>query len=125
MKGFLRPSRTDGNPTTRSPGADRDYKKIDPYFESLHRSPLSSQLHTPAAILAIIQPIDAVATLVYNEVDKPLAVEHEARPVLKDLRKGVESLKSGIMALMVLLSAMRVDPGFTFVQVLYVMWLRF
>ena len=32
MKGFLRPSRPNGKPPARSPGADRDYKKIDPYF---------------------------------------------------------------------------------------------
>jgi hypothetical protein len=35
MKGFLRPSRpNNGKPVARSPGVDRDYKKIDPYFET-------------------------------------------------------------------------------------------
>ena len=78
----------------------------------------------PATILAIIQPINAAATLVCNEIDKALELEHERRPALKDLRKGIENLVSGIMTFKVLLGAIRTDAGFTFVQVLYVMWLR-
>ena len=34
MKGFLRPSRPNGKPVIRSPGADQGYKKIDPFFET-------------------------------------------------------------------------------------------
>ena len=75
----------------------------------------------PPAILATIRPIDAAATLVCNEIDKVPELEHEARPALKDLRKGVENLKSGILAFKVLLSTIRTDAGFTSVQVLYVM----
>ena len=76
----------------------------------------------PAAILAIVRPIDTASTLVCNEIDKALELEHEARPALKDLRKGVENLKPSLMTFKVLLNAIRVDAGFTFVQVLYVMW---
>ena len=75
----------------------------------------------PAAILAIIQLIDAAAILVCNEIDNVLESEHEARPALKDLHKGVENIKSSIMAFKVLLGTIRTDTGFTSVQVLYVM----
>ena len=75
----------------------------------------------PAAIRGIIRLIDAAATLVCNEIDKALELEHEARPALKDLRKEIENLKAGIMAFEVLMNTIRVDAAFTFVQVLYVM----
>src|SRR5258706_2048288 len=45
MKGFLRPSRPNGKPATRSPGADRDYKKIDPYLGTPPPSQLSPSPH--------------------------------------------------------------------------------
>ncbi len=76
----------------------------------------------PAAILAIIRPIDAAAALICNEIDKVLELKPEEQPALEGLRKGVEKLKSGLVAFNVLLSATRVDPGFT--VVLYVRWLR-
>ena len=75
----------------------------------------------PAAILAIIQPIDAAAILVCNEIDNVLEPEHEARPALEDLRKAVENIKSSIMPFKVLLGTIRTDTGFTSVQALYVM----
>lgn len=45
MKGFLRPNRPNGKPNTRSPGADRDYKKIDPYLGAPPPSQLSPSPH--------------------------------------------------------------------------------
>jgi hypothetical protein len=56
-----------------------------------------------AAILAILQSVDATATLVCNEIDKALEPEHEERQGLKDLRKGVENLKSDILVYEVLM----------------------
>ena len=86
-----------------------------------YRPSRAPRMVDPAAIRGIIRLIDAAATLVCNEIDKALELEHEARPALKDLRKEIENLKAGIMAFEVLMNAIRVDAAFTFVQVLYVM----
>ena len=77
-----------------------------------------------AAILAIIRPIDAAAALVCNGIDNALEFEYEyeERPALKDLRKGVENLKSSVVAFDVLLSAVRVGAELT--MIMYVTWLR-
>ena len=58
-----------------------------------------------AAILTIIRHIDAAATLVCSDIDKALELEREELPALKDLRKGVENLKSGVVVFKILLSA--------------------
>lgn len=72
---------------------------------------LAPAIMGPAAILAILQSVDAAATLVCNEIDKALELEleHEARRVLKELRKGVESLGLNTMVYKILLSAMEKD----------------
>ena len=82
---------------------------------------LAPPIVDPAAVLAIIQPIDAAATLVCNEIDEALELEHEARTILKDLRKETENIKSGLMTVEFFLIAIKVDAGFTSVQALYVM----
>ena len=58
-----------------------------------------------------------------NVIDKALEPEHEERQPLKDLRKGVENLKSDIIAYEVLLSSMEKDTGSSLVQ-RYVIGLR-
>ena len=65
------------------------------------------------AILAILRSVDTAATLVCNEIDNALEPEHEERQALKDLRKGLENLKSDIMVYEVLLSPKEMDtpPG--------------
>jgi len=60
------------------------------------------------AIFAILQSVDAIATLVCNEIDNAIepeheVAEHEVRQALKDLRKGVENLRSDIIVYNVLL----------------------
>jgi ApbE superfamily uncharacterized protein (UPF0280 family) len=56
-----------------------------------------------AAILAVLQSVDAAATLVCNLIDKILEPEHEVRQALKDLRKEVENLKSDVLVYEVLM----------------------
>jgi hypothetical protein len=76
-------------------------------------SPLSAPtIADPTAILAILRSADAVATLVCNEIGNALDPEHEdsVQQALKDLRKGVENLKSDIMIYKALLSPMEKDP---------------
>ena len=75
-------------------------------------SPLLAPAITyPAEILAILRSVDAAATLVCNEIDKALELEleHEARRVLTELRKGVESLGLNTIVYKILLSAMEKD----------------
>ena len=68
--------------------------------------------HT-ADILAILRSVDEAATLVCNVIDTalPTTTERLERQVgaLKGLHKGVENLKSDIMAYNVLLSATQKD----------------
>jgi len=61
-----------------------------------------------ANIFAILRFVDTAATLVCNEIDNALGPEHEVpehevRQALKDLRKGVENLRSDIIVYNVLL----------------------
>lgn len=77
-----------------------------------------------AALLAIIRRIDAAAALVCNDIDKALELEHEERPALKDLRKGVENLKSSVVAFNVLLSASDIGEAAHFNFIMYVIWLH-
>jgi len=62
---------------------------------------------------------------VCNEINKTLGLEpeHEERHALKDLRKGVENLKSDIIVYEVLLGSTEKDTGFSLVQQ-YVIGLR-
>ena len=62
-------------------------------------------------VLAILDFVDAAAIAVCGVIDKALELEleHEARQALKELRKGVESLKSDTMVYKVLLNAMEDD----------------
>ena len=65
--------------------------------------------------------------LVCSIFDKAIELEHEERHALKDLRKGVYSLKSDTLTYKVLLNAMKNDtdrsPYTRFIQ-RYVMGLR-
>jgi hypothetical protein len=63
----------------------------------------------PATILAILQFVGTAAKGVCEAVDKAMELEHEERQALKELRKGVESLKSDTMVYRVLLNAMESD----------------
>jgi len=84
----------------------------------------------PGTILAILQFVGAAAMLVCEAIDKVIELEHEERQALKDLRKGVENLKSDTMVYKILLNAMETDtdlngrsPYTRFIQ-RYVMRLR-
>ena len=67
----------------------------------------------PATILAILPFVGTAATLVCYDIDRAfeLELEHEARRALRELRKGVESLKSDTMTYKVLLSSMENDTN--------------
>ena len=87
--------------------------------------PPYSHLPAPATVdpddtLAILRTVDAAATLACNEVDNTIEPEHVDQQTLKDLRKGVENLKSDIMLYKVLLEK---DPNLNFIQE-YVMGLH-
>ena len=89
-----------------------------------HGSPLLAPTITDLrAILAILRSVDTAATLVCNEIDNALEPEHEERRALKDLRKGLDNLKSDIMLYEVLLSPMAMDTPLSLRQQ-YVMGLR-
>src|SRR5258706_9523492 len=84
----------------------------------------------PATILAILQFVGVAAMAVCEAIDKAIELEHEERYALKELRKGVESLKSDTLVYKVLLNAMENDtdlngrsPYTRFIQ-RYVMGLR-
>ena len=63
----------------------------------------------PASILGILQFVGAAAMAVCSAIDKAVALEQEERQALKDLRKGVEDLRSDTMVYKVLLNAMEDD----------------
>ena len=65
----------------------------------------------PTTILSILHSVGTVATAVCNEIDKAPDLDHEVRWALKDLRKGIESLKDDIRVYKVLLSAMENDTN--------------
>jgi hypothetical protein len=66
----------------------------------------SPAMADPATILGILQFVGAAAMAVCSAIDKALELEHEERQALKELRKGVESLRSDTMVYKVLLNAM-------------------
>jgi len=82
--------------------------------------PIQSSLPTIADLATILRSVDTAATLV-NVIDKALEPEHEERQALKDLRKGVENLKSDIVAYEVLLSSTEKDTGSSLVVQRFVM----
>jgi hypothetical protein len=63
----------------------------------------------PGTILAIVQIVGAAAAAVCDAIDKALELEHDERHALKDLRRGVESLRSDTTVYKVLLNAMQND----------------
>ena len=73
-------------------------------------SPLSSTSHPgPEMILSILQLVGTASMAVCEAVDRSIELEHEGRHALKDLRKGVDSLKSDTLVYKVLLNAMEND----------------
>jgi len=84
----------------------------------------------PSTILAILQFVGTAAVAVCQAVDKASELENEEKQALKELREGVESLKSDTLVYKVLLNAMESDtdldkrsPYARFIQ-RYVMGLR-
>ena len=81
----------------------------------------------PSAILGALQFVCVAAKAVCEAVDEAIEFEQEEQHVLKDLRKGVDSLKSDTLAYKVLLNSMENDTGHPpytrFIQ-RYVMGLR-
>ena len=71
----------------------------------------SSQPPDPATILAILQFVGAATMLVCEAIDKAIELDHEERQALKDLRKGVENLKSDTMVYKILVNAIETDTG--------------
>ena len=65
----------------------------------------------PSTILAILQFVGAAAMAVCTAIDKAIELEHEERHALKDLRNGVESLKSDTLVYKVLLNVMEDDAA--------------
>jgi len=63
----------------------------------------------PSTILAILHFVGTAAMAVCQAVDKAIELEHEEKQALKELRKGVESLKSDTLVYKVLLNAMESD----------------
>ena len=60
----------------------------------------------PAAILGILQFVGATAMAVCSAIDKAIELEHKERLALKELREGVEGLRSDTTVYKVLLNAM-------------------
>ena len=60
----------------------------------------------PSTILSNLQFVGTAALAVCKAIDKAIELEHEERHALKELRKGVDSLKFDIVVYKVLLSAM-------------------
>ena len=77
-------------------------------LEPLH-PPLA--MTDPATILGILQFVGAAAMAVRSAIDKAIELEHEERQALKELRKGVESLRSDTMVYKVLLDTMEDDTS--------------
>ena len=65
----------------------------------------------PSAILGTLQFVGVAAKAVCEAVDVAIEFEQEEQHILKDLRKGVDSLKSDILVYKVLLNAMESDTG--------------
>jgi len=65
----------------------------------------------PSTILAILQFVGTAAVGVCQAVDKAIELEQDEKQALKELRKGVESLKSDTLVYKVLLNAMETDTG--------------
>ena len=63
----------------------------------------------PANILAILHLVGTASLALCKVIDKAVELEHEERHALKELRKGVDSLKSDTLVYKVLLSAMDND----------------
>ena len=63
----------------------------------------------PSTILAILQFVGVAATAVCQATDKAIGLEPEERYALKELRKGVDSLKSDTLVYKVLLNSMEND----------------
>jgi len=65
----------------------------------------------PATILDILRFVGGAAFAVRQAIDKAIELEYEERQALKELREGIESLRSDIMVYEVLLSAMENDTN--------------
>jgi hypothetical protein len=63
----------------------------------------------PGTILAILQFVGAAAMAVCEAIDKALELEHDERHALKELREGVESLRSDTRVYKVLMTTMEDD----------------
>ena len=63
----------------------------------------------PSTILVILKAVGTAALALCQVIDKATELEHEARHALKELRKGVDSLKSDTLVYKVLLNAMEND----------------
>jgi hypothetical protein len=63
----------------------------------------------PATVLGILQFVGAAAMGVCQAIDKALEVEREEQQALKNLRKGVEGLKSDTIVYKLLLNSMEND----------------
>jgi len=73
-------------------------------------SPLSPTSHPdPGVLLAILRSVGTAASAVCEAFDKAIELEHEERQALKELRIGVESLKSDTLVYRVLLKTMESD----------------
>ena len=74
--------------------------------------PLSSTSHPGLEMVRyILQSVGAASLAVCKAIDMATELEHEERQVLKELRKGVESLKSDTTVFKDLLNAMENDPN--------------
>jgi len=63
----------------------------------------------PSTILGILQFVETAAMAVCQAIDKVIELKHEERQALKELRKGVESLKSDTLVYKDLLNTMVSD----------------
>ena len=81
-------------------------------------SPLASTSHPGLEMVrTTLQFVGAASLAVCKAIDVAIELEHEERQALKELRKGVESLKSDTTAYKVLLNAMENDTDLdSFIQ---------
>ena len=73
-------------------------------------SPVSSTSHPdPKTILAILRFVGTASIAVCKVIDETIELEHEERHALKDLREGIDSIKSDTLVYKVLMNAMEND----------------
>jgi hypothetical protein len=82
---------------------------VEPIEQEVKRPPPA--MPKPRTILDVLEFISPAAMAVCQAIDKALWLEREERQALKNLRKGVEGLRSDTMVYKLLLNSMENDTA--------------